>query len=237
MPSLAHLWDTGSIACPVGKKTWFEKQMLTRGLNKDVHTQFERRCAYSCSGQSLPVAWATRRVRRSTALAGMSCSTADLRTKTLDFRDFDSSIILIIRGEIPRLIGSSPESLSQAILVGIILVGRWGVCHVVLREGIAGKRRDSRGAMKRATDWDLRLRCPHNPIWWKKWWTISWLSSFVHQTEDMMNILMNNQIWVTESSGEAPCRELRGFASREKQPQSGALGSAALGTANQQPAS
>ena len=38
--------------------------------------------------------------------------------------------------------------------------------------------------------------------------------------------------WVTEISGKAPYREMRGLAGREKQPQSGALG-----TANQQPAS
>ena len=38
--------------------------------------------------------------------------------------------------------------------------------------------------------------------------------------------------WVTEFSGKALCREMRGFAGREKQPQSGASG-----TANQQPAS
>ena len=44
--------------------------------------------------------------------------------------------------------------------------------------------------------------------------------------------LLNNEAWVTESSGKAPYREMRGFAFREKQPQSGALG-----TANRQPAS
>ena len=38
--------------------------------------------------------------------------------------------------------------------------------------------------------------------------------------------------WVTEFSGKAPYWEMRRFASREKQPQSGALG-----TASQQPAS
>ena len=42
----------------------------------------------------------------------------------MDFRGFDSSIILILRGGIPRPLGTLPESLSQAILVGIILVGR-----------------------------------------------------------------------------------------------------------------
>ena len=53
--------------------------------------------------------------------------TANLRTNIMDFRGFDSSIILIVRGGIPRPIGDSPESLSQAILEGIMLVGRLGV--------------------------------------------------------------------------------------------------------------
>ena len=44
--------------------------------------------------------------------------TANLRTKILDFRGFDSSRILILRGGILMSIGSLPESLSQAILVG-----------------------------------------------------------------------------------------------------------------------
>ena len=37
-------------------------------------------------------------------------STANLRTKILDFRGFDSSIILIVRGGIPRPVGNFPES-------------------------------------------------------------------------------------------------------------------------------
>ena len=49
---------------------------------------------------------------------------ASLPTKILDFRGFDSSIILILRGGILMSIGISSESLSQQILVGIILVGR-----------------------------------------------------------------------------------------------------------------
>ena len=53
--------------------------------------------------------------------------TANLRTKIPDFRGFDSSTIIILRGGTPRTIGSFPESLSQAILAGIILVGRLGV--------------------------------------------------------------------------------------------------------------
>ena len=53
--------------------------------------------------------------------------TANLRSKILDFRGFDSSRVLILRGGIPRPKGVFPESLSQAILAGIILVGRLGV--------------------------------------------------------------------------------------------------------------
>ena len=45
----------------------------------------------------------------------------------MDFRGFDSSIILIVRGAIPRTKGNFPERLSQVILVGIRLVGRLGV--------------------------------------------------------------------------------------------------------------
>ena len=45
----------------------------------------------------------------------------------MDFRGFDSSIILIQRGGILMSIGDLPECLSQAILVGIMLVGRLGV--------------------------------------------------------------------------------------------------------------
>ena len=53
-------------------------------------------------------------------------STANLRTNIMDFRGFDSNIIIIIRGGIPRPIGNLPECLSRAILVGIMLVGRLG---------------------------------------------------------------------------------------------------------------
>ena len=53
--------------------------------------------------------------------------TANLPTSIMDFRGFDSSIILVLRGGIPRPIGDFPESLSQAILLGVMLVGRLGV--------------------------------------------------------------------------------------------------------------
>ena len=48
----------------------------------------------------------------------------NLPTNIVDFRRFDSSIILSLMGGIPRSIGDFPESLSQAILVGTMLVGR-----------------------------------------------------------------------------------------------------------------
>ena len=55
--------------------------------------------------------------------------TANLRTKILDFRGIDSSIILVLRGGIPRPMGNFPEIKSQPILVWIILVGRLSVAQ------------------------------------------------------------------------------------------------------------
>ena len=49
-------------------------------------------------------------------------ATANLRTEIMDFRGFDSSRILMLRVGIPRPIGDFPESLSQAILVGVGVV-------------------------------------------------------------------------------------------------------------------
>ena len=49
---------------------------------------------------------------------------ANLCTEILDFRGFDSSRILILRGGTLMSIRDSPEIWSQRILVGIILVGR-----------------------------------------------------------------------------------------------------------------
>ena len=56
--------------------------------------------------------------------------TPNLPTNIVDFRGFDSSIILILRGGFPRPIGYSQKNLSQAMLVGVILVGRLGVLEV-----------------------------------------------------------------------------------------------------------
>ena len=49
--------------------------------------------------------------------------TANLRTKILDFRGSDSSIILILRDGFSLPIGNLAEGLSQAILVGRLGVG------------------------------------------------------------------------------------------------------------------
>ena len=61
--------------------------------------------------------------------------TANLPTNTVDCRGFDSSIILNLRGGILRCIGDFPESLSQAMLVGTMLVGRLGVVRTTSSGG------------------------------------------------------------------------------------------------------
>ena len=58
---------------------------------------------------------------------GSCVRTANLRTNILDFSGFDSSIMSISRASIFRPTGDLPESLCQAMLVGINLVGRLGV--------------------------------------------------------------------------------------------------------------
>ena len=60
----------------------------------------------------------------SSVFPNASLSTANLRTKILDFKVSDSSRILIWRGGIPRPIGNYPEGLSQAILAEIFSGGR-----------------------------------------------------------------------------------------------------------------
>ena len=60
-------------------------------------------------------------------MSDASETTANLRTETLDFGGFDSSIILILRGRILMSTGIFPESSSQRILVGIISIWRLGV--------------------------------------------------------------------------------------------------------------
>ena len=75
----------------------------------------------------LPPPLPPRRCRRRCGAAVHDCDAANLRTKILDLRGFDSSIILNLRGGTIMSIGEVPESLSQAFVVGISLVGRLGV--------------------------------------------------------------------------------------------------------------
>ena len=56
--------------------------------------------------------------------------TANLPTNIVDFRGFDSSIMLIVSGGIPRPIADFPKGLTQAMLVGTMLVGRLGAVHL-----------------------------------------------------------------------------------------------------------
>ena len=60
-------------------------------------------------------------------VVGSGGRTPNLRTETLDFRGFDSIRILSLRGGVLMSIGDFPETLSQEILAGRILVGRLGV--------------------------------------------------------------------------------------------------------------
>ena len=67
-------------------------------------------------------------LRRSGVIAPLclplrSNPTAYLRTEIMDFRGFDSKVILIVRGGILMSIGNFPEMLSQQILAEVILVG------------------------------------------------------------------------------------------------------------------
>ena len=61
---------------------------------------------------------ACRRPNTSTIVQDYILRTANLPTKIVDFGGFDSSIMLNLRGGIPRPIGNFPESLCQAMLVG-----------------------------------------------------------------------------------------------------------------------
>ena len=81
-----------------------------------------------------PLAAYTPRTSRGTCCAVQLIlhATANPRTNIMDFRWFDSSIILILRGGIRRPIGNFLESLSQAMLVGVMLVGRLGACFILV---------------------------------------------------------------------------------------------------------
>ena len=60
----------------------------------------------------------------------------NLPANIVGLRGFDSSIILNSRSGILRPMGNFPESLSQAMLVGVMLAGRFGV-HTCVHEPLA----------------------------------------------------------------------------------------------------
>ena len=62
----------------------------------------------------------------------LTCITPGSPINIVDFRGFCSNIIYILRGGIPSPIGDFPEDLSQAMLVGIMLVGRLGVILIII---------------------------------------------------------------------------------------------------------
>ena len=66
-------------------------------------------------------------------MATPDASTANLRTKILDFKGFGSSRILISRGGILMSTRIFPARLSQQLLFMIILEGRLGVHPVSVR--------------------------------------------------------------------------------------------------------
>ena len=67
-------------------------------------------------------------------------------TNIVGFRGLDSSMILILRGGILRHIGHFPESLSQAILVGIMLVGRSGVHGTLISLDLRRTEAEAKGS-------------------------------------------------------------------------------------------
>ena len=72
-----------------------------------------------------------RLLQSEAADVGWHYFTPNLPTNIVDFGGFDSSIILFSRGGILMSIGDFPESLSQAMLVGVMLVGRLGLTLLV----------------------------------------------------------------------------------------------------------
>ena len=70
----------------------------------------------------------------------MCICSANVPTNIAGFRGFDSSQFLISRGGVPRPIGNFPESSSQAMLGGIMLVGGLGVTVAgILLPDLCGK--------------------------------------------------------------------------------------------------
>ena len=81
---------------------------------------------------------------------------ANLRTKILDFRGFDSSRILISRGGILMFIGNFPESVGQRISVWRCLVWRLAVAKSMPEiEGLCQRRVYGQSPNWDSLNWDL----------------------------------------------------------------------------------
>ena len=78
----------------------------------------------------------------------------NLPTKIVDFKGFDSNIILMLRGGILKSIENFLEFVSQAILAGIILVGRLGAA--ILGISCTGNSGLLAGPLKVGTRTDTR---------------------------------------------------------------------------------
>ena len=102
----------------------FKHSIRLQGFRRGINDACQERLAVGLSSGRLVLQRCARRGARAavhTAVVSLPrlstrWATANLRTEILDFRGFDSSIIVILRDGILRHMGNFPESLSQAIL-------------------------------------------------------------------------------------------------------------------------
>ena len=107
----SRMWWTGMKLDPCDTPTSILKRFLLQGWLTNTFSHFTKDEAYT----------------RVSSASWLPLGTPNLPTNIVGFRGFDSSIILNLRGGIPRPIGDFPESLRQAMAVGVMLVGRLGV--------------------------------------------------------------------------------------------------------------
>ena len=96
--------------------------VITSNCKEQSSTGTSTRACHVQYCEERPSAW-----KEVVAFLGQGLSTPNPPTNIVDFVGFDSSTILIQRGVLMS-IGDFPESLSQAMLVGTMLVGGLGVC-------------------------------------------------------------------------------------------------------------
>ena len=104
-------------------------------IRLSVHHPFEASSPSLVDSTTLPVSVNKKhssRCRRCFQSPDPTPDTPNLPTNIVDFGGSDSSVILIQRGGILMSKRDFPESLSQAMLVGTMLVGRLGVLLLLL---------------------------------------------------------------------------------------------------------